>query len=41
MSPYEFEIVHITELVAELIREGSCSSTVPIERVARTTTCAG
>jgi heterodisulfide reductase subunit D len=31
---YEFEIVHITELVAELIREGKLSLTVPIERVA-------
>ncbi|MFG1812249.1 (Fe-S)-binding protein [Kribbella sp. NPDC049174] len=31
---YEFEIVHIIELVAELIREGKLSLTVPIERVA-------
>ncbi|TCN41750.1 heterodisulfide reductase subunit D [Kribbella orskensis] len=31
---YEFEIVHITELVAELIRDGKLTLTVPIERVA-------
>ncbi|TDO33980.1 heterodisulfide reductase subunit D [Kribbella sp. VKM Ac-2527] len=31
---YEFEIVHITELVAELIRDGKLSLMVPIERVA-------
>ncbi|MGW1343037.1 (Fe-S)-binding protein [Kribbella sp. NPDC002412] len=31
---YEFEIVHITELVAELIRDGRLSLTVPIVRVA-------
>jgi heterodisulfide reductase subunit D len=33
-GPYEFEIVHITELVAELIREGRLELTVPIPRVA-------
>ncbi|GAA1553609.1 (Fe-S)-binding protein [Kribbella sancticallisti] len=33
-AEYEFEIVHITELVAELIRAGTLSLTVPIERVA-------
>jgi heterodisulfide reductase subunit D len=33
-AAYDFEIVHITELVAELIREGRLSLTVPIERVA-------
>ncbi|MGH3459997.1 MAG: (Fe-S)-binding protein [Kribbellaceae bacterium] len=31
---YEFEIVHITELVAELVREGKLTFTVPVERVA-------
>ena len=31
---YEFEILHITELMAELIREGRLELTVPIERVA-------
>jgi heterodisulfide reductase subunit D len=31
---YEFEIVHVTELVAELIRDGNLQLTVPIERVA-------
>ena len=29
---YEFEIVHITELVAELIRDGKLTLTKPIER---------
>jgi heterodisulfide reductase subunit D len=31
---YDFEIVYITELVAELIREGRLELTVPVERVA-------
>lgn len=31
---FDFEIVHITELVAELIRDGKLPLTVPIERVA-------
>ncbi|MGH2578060.1 MAG: (Fe-S)-binding protein, partial [Actinomycetota bacterium] len=31
---YEFEILHITELVAELVREGRLALTRPIERVA-------
>ncbi|MFI6679465.1 (Fe-S)-binding protein [Kribbella sp. NPDC050470] len=33
-ADYEFEIVHITELVASLIRDGKLTLTVPIERVA-------
>lgn len=31
---YDFEIVHITELVAELVREGKLKLTLPIRRVA-------
>ncbi|MGH3749766.1 MAG: (Fe-S)-binding protein [Micromonosporaceae bacterium] len=31
---YEFEILHVTELVAELIRDGRLALTEPIERVA-------
>jgi heterodisulfide reductase subunit D len=31
---YDFEIVHVTELVAELVRDGKLTFTVPIERVA-------
>ncbi len=31
---YDLEVVHITELVAELIRDGRLQLTVPIERVA-------
>ncbi len=31
---YEFEILHITEVVAELIRDGALELTVPIPRVA-------